>query len=122
MSSEQTPCATIPADTALPIRTVVVPDGIEVSDILFLTSLLPCCAQIALPYWAKITGVIRNLTAGDRRIGVMASLVTASGSVAERYTDTVDLEGGERSSFEIKLIESRDRTVEISLVVTQADL
>lgn len=122
MSSEQTPCATIPADTALPIRSVVVPDGIEVSDILFLTSLLPCCAQIALPYWAKITGVIRNLTAGDRRIGVTASLVTASGSVAERYTDTVDLEGGERSSFEIKLIESRDRTVEISLVVTQADL
>ena len=122
MSSERDSC--IPGTYFTPVVRCgePAPEGIEIRDILLLTSLLPCCAQIALPYWAKITGTIENSTRDDKTILITASLVSDKGVTVERYSDVVDLEGGESSSFEIKLIEFKEDTTNIAIAAQEGDI
>jgi hypothetical protein len=96
-------------------------EGLEISDHLFLLSLLPCCAQLALPYWAKVTGGIWNRTARDLTAVVSVTLFDIRHEVLAHYSDTVLLDAGDRSNFEVKLVEFGDRTVSYRLEIDTAE-
>jgi hypothetical protein len=92
------------------LLSVSAPPGIVLAEHLLLTSLPPCCAQSALPYWAKVTGALTNRTAEDIVASITVTLLDVEGVSLAAYADTIFLDAGERSTFEVKLTEFRDRT------------
>jgi hypothetical protein len=96
-------------------------EGLRIDDHLFLPSLLPCCAQLALPYWAKVTGDISNDTDSDLAVVVSVALLDGGERVVERYSDRVLLDAGERSNFEVKLVEFRDKTVRYRIEIDASE-
>jgi hypothetical protein len=93
------------------------PTGIVLAEHLFLPSLPPCCAQSALPYWAKVTGTLENGTPEDITASIMVTLLDAGGVPLAVYGDTIFLDAGETSPFEVKLIEFRDKTTGYSISI-----
>lgn len=114
-------CAAQPLDVLPQFAGVSTPEGLTISGHLFLLSLMPCCAQLALPFWAKVTGDIANDRKDDLEAVVSVALLDGSRNVVERYSDRVLLDRGETSNFEVKLIEFRDRTVSYRLEVDIAE-
>ncbi len=95
--------------------------GIEVKEHLILLSLPPCCAQSALPYWARVTGTVMNTSPEDKLVAVTVSLLDANARPLEIYTDLVAVDAGEQSSFDVKLKEFRDRTATYKISAKESD-
>lgn len=92
---------------------------IELSDLLFLPSLAPCCAQAALPYWAKITGNMYNAGQNDLLVCVTVTTYDTDGAAIETLSDIVAIDKDTRASFEIKLIEYREITRKYSIDIIE---
>jgi hypothetical protein len=73
---------------------IQIADGVELENHVFLVSQLPCCAQIALPFWAKITGRIKNNRTEEVLLNIAVTLFDNAGSPLTDYLDTIVLEGG----------------------------
>lgn len=100
------------------VRTV---DGITLEDHIFLISQLPCCAQLALPFWAKITGRITNNREEETLLAVVATLLDNDGLPLAQYSDVMVLDAGEKGEFEVKLIEHHDRADAYRLTVEETE-
>lgn len=92
---------------------------IKLSSLLFLPSLAPCCAQAALPYWAKITGNMYNAGQDDLLVRVIVKTYDAGGVIIETLSDTVAVDRDNRGSFEIKLVEYREITRKYSVDIIE---
>ena len=75
------------------------PGGIMLENHIFLVSQLPCCAQLALPYWAKITGRIINNRAEEVLLTVAVTLFDNDGSILGEYTDVIALDEDKKESL-----------------------
>ncbi len=116
VSCEQPSSAKVPA--LVGIETM---PGIELKDPIFLPSLLPCCAQLALPFMAKIIGDVRNCTPAEVMIEVAVSLLDGSGTRLADYSDVLALEADEKGRFEVKLIELPDEVAGYRITVAKFD-
>jgi hypothetical protein len=114
------PCVERSPEKPPRLLNVDAPQGIRLKEYLFLATLPPCCAQSALPYWAKVTGVVANRTLEDIVASVTVTLMNLKGAPLAAYVDTVFLDAGETSSFEVKLTEFRDTTVGYSIDIESA--
>jgi hypothetical protein len=99
---------------------VKAPERIDLQEYLFLATLPPCCAQSALPYWAKVTGILVNTSPEDILASVTVTLQDLKGASLASYVDEVFLDAGETSSFEVKLTEFRDKTAGYTINITVA--
>jgi hypothetical protein len=109
------PCGKRTPDKPPRLLNVGAPQGIRLKEHLFLATLPPCCAQSALPYWAKVTGVLANAALKDITASVIVTLMDVDGAPLAAYVDTVFLDAGDTSSFEVKLTEFRDTTAGYSI-------
>ncbi len=98
-------CANDTVFSQLQCGVIRVIDGVELENHIFLVSQLPCCAQIALPYWAKITGRIKNALPREVLLNIVATLFDNDDLMLADYTDVIALDRGEKGEFEVKLIE-----------------
>jgi len=98
-----------------------VAEGIVLESHIFLGSQLPCCAQIALPYWAKITGKTINNRAEEVFLDIVATLFDDDGSMLADYTDVMALDGGQKGEFEVKLVEYHDRAKTYALTIKETE-
>lgn len=96
-------------------------EGISIIDHLFLITLLPCCAQIALPYWAKIAGRIENMRTEDMLLEVVITLYDNQGNQIDTHSDMVALDGLESSQFEVKLTDYQERVHQYKITVKEAE-
>jgi hypothetical protein len=104
----ETSCEQLPAGQAPALVGIGTMPGIELGEPLFLPSLLPCCAQLALPFMAKIIGAVRNCTGADLMVRVTALLLDADGARVAEYSEVLALDADEKGQFEVKLIELPD--------------
>jgi hypothetical protein len=96
-----------------------VPEGIVLESHIFLVSQLPCCAQLALPFWAKITGRIINNKAEEMLLTIVATVFDNDGLALTDYTDVMALDGGQKGEFEVKLVEYHDRAKTYTLKIKE---
>lgn len=100
---------------------IQVPDGILLENHIFLISQLPCCAQLALPYWAKITGKISNNQREEVLLSVVVTLFDNDGSILADYSDVIALDAGEKGEFEVKLAEHHHRAETYTIIIEQRE-
>jgi len=106
----------------LPCLRIELADGMDLEYHLFLVSQLPCCAQIALPFWAKITGRIRNDRTEDALLKITVRLLDNDGLPLADYTDVMALDGEQNGDFEVRLIEHEDLAKDYTLTVEEVEL
>jgi hypothetical protein len=104
----ETSCEQLPTGKAPALIGIETMPGLELKEPIFLPSLLPCCAQLALPFMAKIIGGIRNCTSADLMVKVAVSLLDAHGARIAEYFEVLALDADEKGQFEVKLIELPD--------------
>ncbi|MBA4389861.1 MAG: hypothetical protein C0399_02865 [Syntrophus sp. (in: bacteria)] len=119
MDIKELNCINDPAFRRLQCHDTKIVDGILLENHLFLISLLPCCAQLALPYWAKITGRIMNQRTDEVLLNIMVTLFDDCGSPLTDYTDMIALESGEKGEFEVKLVEYHDRAKTYTILIEE---
>lgn len=100
---------------------VELPEHIIVEKQIFLISQLPCCANLALPYWGKIVGDIINLDSEERLLSIEATILDKDDDPICRYTDFIALESGCTGEFEIKVIQYDERAAAYSLAVIETE-
>lgn len=98
---------------------ISVSPGIELKSHIFLMSPLPCCAQAALPFWAKVSGKLHSDKPEDVLASAIVTLYDDGGSNIIQYSDTFALEAGAITEFEVKLLEFRDLTKGYSITITE---
>lgn len=103
-----TSCEQLPAAKAPGLVGIEAMPGIELKEPIFLPSLLPCCARLALPFMAKIIGGIKNCTSADLMVKVAVSLLDTRGARVSEYFEVLALDADEKGQFEVKLIELPD--------------
>jgi hypothetical protein len=121
MAANDIICSDGPAIQHLRCNDMHVPEGIVLESYIFLVSQLPCCAQIALPYWAKITGKTINNRAEEVFLDIVATLFDDDGSMLADYTDVMALDGGQKGEFEVKLVEYHDRAKTYALTIKETE-
>ncbi len=104
----QTSCEQLPAGKTPALIGIDTITGVELKEPIFLPSLLPCCARLALPFMAKIIGGIRNCTSADVMVKVAVSLLDAQGARVSEYFEVLALDANEKGQFEVKLIDLPD--------------
>jgi hypothetical protein len=121
MAVNDTTSSNGPAFTHLICDNIDIAEGILLENHIFLVSQLPCCAQLALPFWAKITGRIINDKAEEMLLTITATILDNDGSALADYTDVMALDGGQKGEFEVKLIEYYDRATTYSLTIKETE-
>ncbi|MDD5008140.1 MAG: hypothetical protein PHU49_05425 [Syntrophorhabdaceae bacterium] len=92
---------------------------IELKSHIFLMSPAPCCAQSALPFWAKLSGKLHSRKREDVLASAVVTLYDDCGANIIQYSDTFALEAGEITEFEVKLLEFRDMTKSYSITIEE---
>ena len=121
MSTNNITCMNDLASLQLQRGAIQIADGVELENHVFLVSQLPCCAQIALPFWAKITGRIKNNRAEEVLLNIAVTLFDNEGSPLADYLDTIALEKEERGEFEVKLVEFHDRAKTYNIAIKETE-
>jgi hypothetical protein len=121
MATNNRICSNGPASQHLRCNYSDVPADIVLESHIFLVSQLPCCAQIALPYWAKITGRIINNQAKEVLLTIVATVFDNDGLTLADYSDVMALDGGQKGEFEIKLVEHHDRAKTYALTIKETE-
>jgi hypothetical protein len=96
-------------------------EGVVLENHIFLVSQLPCCAQLALPYWAKINGRIINNRSNEVLLATVVTLFDNDGSKLADYTDVMALDGGQKGEFEVKLSEYHDKAKTYTLIIKETE-
>jgi hypothetical protein len=121
MAPDSTICSNGPAFQHLVCSNIDIAEGIVLESNIFLVSQLPCCAQLALPFWAKITGRIINNKAEEMLLSITATIFDNDGSALAGYSDVMALDGGRKGEFEVKLVEYHDRATTYSLTIKETE-
>jgi hypothetical protein len=121
MTGNNTICSDDPAFQHLQCRDINVSEGIILEGHIFLVSLLPCCAQLALPYWAKITGRIINNNFEEMLLTIVVTVLDNDGLALADYTDVMALDGGQKGEFEVKLVEHFEMAKTYALTIKETD-
>ena len=121
MTANNTICSNDPAFQHLSCNDIHVTEGIVLESHIFLVSQLPCCAQLALPFWAKITGRIINNKAEEKLLTVTITLFDNDGLAFTDYTDVMALDGWQKGEFEVKLAEHHDRAKTYTLTIKETE-
>jgi len=121
MDTANVPCSNSNAFQHLGCSEICTIDGITLEDNIFLISQLPCCAQLALPFWAKITGRVANSRTEEMLLTVIATLLDKNGLSLAEYTDVIALDAGEKCEFEVKLTEHHDNATAYRLSVKETE-
>ena len=98
---------------------IELPEDFILEKQIFLISLLPCCVNLALPYWGKIIGTITNTCSEEKTLEISARLIDCHENQVTAYSDLVALEPGNTGEFDIKIIEHDERAISYRLVVTE---
>jgi hypothetical protein len=85
-----------------------VAEGMEVRSPLLLPTLLPCCAQLALPYMAKVIGGIGNHFKDEVLEKITVVLLNEEGDPIGETSDLIALDQGEWGEFEVRIPEIGD--------------
>jgi hypothetical protein len=96
-------------------------EGLTLENHIFLVSQLPCCAQLALPYWAKITGWIINSKSEEMLLTITATVFDKDGLALANYTDVMALDGGQKGEFEVRLVEYCGKATTYSLAIKETE-
>lgn len=64
-----------------------------------------CCAQTTLPYWAKVTGNIKNTSKRELLVKAEVRLMDENRVTINTYYDVIALDEGSQAAFEVKLVE-----------------
>lgn len=121
MVTNDTICLNNPAFHQLKCDYINIIEGITLENHVFLISQLPCCAQLALPFWAKITGRIHNNRAEDVFLTIAATIFDNDGSLLAVYTDVIALDEEQKGEFEVKLVEHNDRAKTYALTIKEME-
>ena len=121
MTAANTTCSNSGAFQHLNCNSIQVPESIILENHIFLISQLPCCAQLALPFWAKITGRIINNKAEEVLLTIVATVFDNDGLALADYTDVMALDGGQKGEFEVKLVEYYSRATTYSLTIKETE-
>ena len=121
MGADDVICSNGPASQRLSCSGIHIIEGVTLEKHIFLVSQLPCCAQLALPYWAKITGRIVNNQAEEVLLTVAVTLLHNDGSMLADYADVIALDGGQKVEFEVKLIEQHDSAKSYALTIKEME-
>jgi len=121
MALNNTICSNNTAFKDLICNNVDITEGIMLENHIFLISQLPCCAQLALPFWAKITGRIINNKTEEVLLAVVVRVFDSDGSALANCTDVMALDGGQKGEFEIKLVEYHDRAKTYTLGIKETE-
>jgi hypothetical protein len=121
MASNNTICSDNLGFQHLGCNDIDVPEDIVLESHIFLVSQLPCCAQLALPFWAKITGKIINNRAEEVFLTILATVFDKDGLRLAAYTDVIALDEEQKGEFEIKLVEHHDRAKTYALTITETE-
>jgi hypothetical protein len=119
MAVNDTICSNDTAFQHLKCNNINIAEGVILESHIFLVSQLPCCAQIALPYWAKITGRIINDKAEERLLTIVATIFDSDGLALTDYIDVIALDGGQKGEFEVKLVEDHDKAKTYALTIKE---
>ena len=103
------------------LSAVVAPEGIELKDPLFLPTLLPCCSQLALPYMAKVIGMIGNHLADEVMVKVTVALLDGAENTIGEGSDVVAVESREWAKFEIKIVEMNEQVKRYRITAERTD-
>lgn len=106
----------------LKLKEARVSDGLELESHAFLPSPEACCAQTALPFWAKVIGRVRNTTASEVMIDVIVTLFDANHTIIESSGDSIIVDKHERGEFDVKLVEYRDNIAYYTIDVMAKDV
>ncbi len=104
----------------LPCVGVELPEYVEIGKQIFLISQLPCCANLALPYWAKITGDIINRGSDEKLLSVEAVILDQDNNAICSFEDFIALESGSKGKFEILIFQYDERAKAYALAVKEA--
>ena len=119
MAVNDTICSNDTAFQHLTCNNINITEGVILESHIFLVSQLPCCAQIALPYWAKITGRIINNKAEEMLLTIVATVFDSDGLALTDYIDVIALDGGQKGEFEVKLVEDHDKAKTYALTIKE---
>jgi hypothetical protein len=119
MAVNDTICSNDTVFQHLTCNNIHIREGIILESHIFLVSQLPCCAQLALPFWAKITGRIINNKAEEMLLTIVATVFDNDGLALTNYTDVMALDGGQKGEFEVKLVEDHDKAKTYALTIKE---
>ena len=97
-------------------------DGISVEGQVFLPSLMPCCGLLALPFWAKVSGWLIYERPEEALITVTVTLFDAQGKVLADYSDVIAVEAGQKSPFDVKLLDFQEIAETYSIAVSDMEV
>ena len=98
---------------------IEIEEGIELKNHVLYMTQLPCCARLALPFWAKITGRIGNTMGKEGLFLVTIILLDDKNREIAQATDMIALDGHEHGDFEVKLEEHQDYAKAYSIAVKE---
>ena len=97
-------------------------DGITLEGHVFLLSILPCCAQLALPYWAKVSGWLTNDREEEAVLSIMVTLIDENSKPLAEYSDVIAIEKGEKGTFDVKLIDFQNSVQAYTIKVADMEI
>ena len=81
------------------------PDEIELKSHALFLSPPGCCAQTTLPYWAKVTGNIKNNSERELLLLVSVHLGDEDCTIVGTYSDIIAIDEKGQGTFDVKLVE-----------------
>jgi hypothetical protein len=121
MAVNDATCSNDPGFQHLSCSNIDIAEGLTLENHIFLVSQLPCCAQLALPYWAKITGWIINSKSEEMLLTITATVFDKDGLTLANYTDVMALDGGQKGEFEVRLVEYCGKATTYSLAIKETE-
>jgi hypothetical protein len=87
------------------ITSVRVSGGLLLKSYAFVISPVPCCAQGALPFWAKAMGTIVNNEVDETYVKVTARLLNRDQGPIGEYAEFMIIDGMGSGEFDVKITE-----------------
>lgn len=115
-------CITPQDQKELKCTGVTCTEGISFEGHVFLLSLMPCCGLLALPFWAKISGWLVNERHEEAVLNIAVTLLDCNAKPLADYSDVIAIEGGEKGSFDVKLLGFQETAENYTIAVTDMEL
>lgn len=100
---------------------IFVSDGIELTDWSIFMSPPACCGAAALPFWAKVTGKLKNTEDRDVFVRVSIRLMGSNQETIGSYSEAFVIDGGEMCQFDVKLLEYSRGMDRFSIEIEEID-
>ncbi|MCX7965820.1 MAG: hypothetical protein N2596_04265 [Syntrophorhabdaceae bacterium] len=88
---------------SLELIEINIPETIELKNHLVLFPPMPCCAQLAAPFWAKIIGSVENKDDKEYLIEIVIKLFDHNKKIFKECSEMMFLENGKTGEFDIQI-------------------